>query len=155
TSSASWSSSSNSKATISSTGLATGVAAGPATITASATSANGTVVKGTTALNVVSAFAVAPNLNGTYAFSLLGADTRVSQFYEGSFVADGAGNITGVEDSNTSGGVHTNVALAGTYVVYADGRGQITFNANAIHSTGVTLRFILSRNGGSAWTLGK
>jgi hypothetical protein len=103
----------------------------------------------------VNAFAVAPTLNGTYAFTLLGADTRGSQFYAGSFVADGAGNIIGVEDSNTSGGVHSNTPLAGTYLVYPDGRGQITFNANAIHSTGVTLRFILSRNGGSTWTLGK
>src|SRR5581483_4818350 len=155
TSSASWSSSDNTRATVNSAGLANGVAAGVATITASSTAADGTVVTGATALNVVSAFAVAPNLSGTYAFTLLGADTRGSQLYAGSFVADGNGNISGVEDSNTSGGVHTNVALTGTYVVYPDARGQITFNSNAIHSTGVTLRFILSRNGGSTWTLGK
>ena len=155
TSSSTWSTSDQTKATISSSGLATGVAAGGAILTATATAADGSTVTGTTALNVVAAFPVAPNLSGTYAFSLLGADTRGSQFYVGSFVADGKGNLTGVEDSNTSSGVHTNVALAGTYFVYPDGRGQITFNSNAIYPTGVTLRFILSRNGGSTWTIGK
>lgn len=155
TSSVTWSSSDGSKASVNSAGLATGVGAGTANIMASATAANGTVVNATTALNVVSAFAVAPSLNGNYAFTMLGADTRGSQFYAGSFVADGNGNVTGVEDSNTSGGVHSDVALAGTYTVYPDGRGQISFNSNAIHSTGLTLRFILSRNGGSNWALGK
>ncbi len=155
TSSASWSSSDGSKATVNSAGLASGVGVGTASITASATAATGTVFTATTALNVVSAFAVAPNLSGAYAFTLLGADTRGSQLYAGSFVADGNGNITGVEDSNTLSGVHSNVSLAGTYVVYPDGRGQITFNANTIHSAGLTLRFVLSRNGGSTWTLGK
>ena len=155
TSSATWSSSDNTKATVNSSGLASGLSAGAATLTATAVAADGTSVSGSTALNVVTPFAVAPSLSGTYAFNLLGADTRGSQFYAGSFVADGHGNISGVEDSNTSSGVHTNVALSGTYFVYPDGRGQITFNANAIYPTGITLRFILSRNGGASWTLGK
>ena len=155
TSSATWSSSDGSKATVNSAGLASGVGVGTASITASATAATGTVVSASTTLNVVSAFSSAPSLNGAYAFTLLGADTRGSQFYAGSFVADGNGTITGIEDSNTLGGVHSNVSLAGTYVVYPDGRGQISFNANLIHSTGLTLRFILSRNGGSTWALGK
>src|SRR5581483_3424619 len=153
--SATWSSSDGSKATVNSAGLASGVGVGTASITASATAATGTVVSASTTLNVVSAFSSAPSLNGAYAFTLLGADTRGSQFYAGSFVADGNGTITGIEDSNTLGGVHSNVSLAGTYVVYPDGRGQISFNANLIHSTGLTLRFILSRNGGSTWALGK
>lgn len=145
-----WSSSDVSKAVIGGGGLASGVAAGAVTITAGATSADGTVVMGSTALSVVNPPVNKPTLNGSYAFSLISADIRGPQFYTGSFIADGNGNITfGVEDANTVAGVQLGISLGGTYVIYSDGRGTITFGSNAIHSSGLVLRFVLSSGGDS------
>jgi len=141
-----WASSNTSDATISASGLATGVAAGAVTITGQCTSADGTIVNATTALNVVQN--PIASLSGPYAFVMTGADTRGNQNFAGSFVADGNGNITsGVEDANTGAGLNTGVAFTGTYSMYPDGRGQIIVAANAIHPNGLTLRFILSNSG--------
>jgi uncharacterized protein YjdB len=146
TSTATWSASNFAKATISNTGLVTGVAAGPTNIIAAQTAADGTVITGSTALNVASG--VPPVLNGEYAFYLQGADSRGPQSYVGNFTADGSGNITGgAEDANTGAGVLANVAITGTYTLGMDGRGTITLNANSIHPTGIVLRFILASNG--------
>lgn len=146
-SSVTWSTSDLSKASINGAGLATAVAPGGVSINASGTSADGTVVSASTALDIVTPPATQPNLNGTYAFTLMSADSRGPRFYAGSFTADGSGNITtGQEDSNTAEGVHTQIGVSGTYQVFADGRGDIVFNSNAIHPTGLTLRFVLSSN---------
>ncbi|HVO79879.1 MAG TPA: hypothetical protein VMT28_04060 [Terriglobales bacterium] len=142
-----WASSDAAKARIdSASGAATAVAAGAVTITCTVTSADGSVLAANTALNVVTT--VYPPLQGRYAFTVFSADTRGPQFFFGSFVADGKGNLTGgVEDGNTGSGVAFD-SLAGTYNEYPDGRGTITFNPNAIHANGITLRFILAANGG-------
>jgi Bacterial Ig-like domain (group 2) len=140
TSSVTWSSSDNHIASISGSGLATGIAAGITTI--SATSAS---VTGSTALDVTSANFNNSLLNGDYAFTVTALDSRGPAFFAGTIQADGKGNLTGVEDANTAAGVATDVALTGTYNVFADGRGSMTVNASgglASH----TFRFILESN---------
>jgi uncharacterized protein YjdB len=159
TSSASWSSSDTGKATVDSAGLATGDAVGAVTITATRTSADGSIVIGSTALDVVTPFATPPTLNGNYAFTLMSADTRGPQLFAGSFHAnppDGNGHGTidsGVEDANTGAGVFIDT-LPGSYIIYPDGRGNISFGANAIHPSGITLRFILAASA-TNWSIGK
>jgi Putative Ig domain len=74
-------------------------------------------------------------LSGRYAFLLSGYDTHENRVAAaGSFVADGAGNITGgVEDLNDTG-VAPQASLtitSGTYSVGADNRGSITFTNSA------------------------
>nr|MBA3913911.1 Ig-like domain-containing protein [Terriglobales bacterium] len=117
-SAATWTSSSNSISTVHA-GLATGVAPGAVTITGKATSADGSVVTASTALDVVNASEVPPNLSGDYAFTLTSADSRGPVYFAGSFTADGNGVITGgVEDANSAAGVEQNVEVTGTYLVY-------------------------------------
>jgi hypothetical protein len=140
TASANWSSSNAVSATINSAGVATGAAAGPATITAAAGG-----MTATTALNVVNS--VYANFSGNYAFTLGAADTRGPTYFAGTVTADGNGNITGVEDSNTGSGVLQNVSVTGKYVIYPDGRGSITFNPNSCHPSGISLRVILTAGG--------
>jgi len=144
TSTAIWNSSDATKATVNA-GAATGVAVGPVTISASAAGVNGS-----TALNVVAS--VYSTFSGGYAFTLSSKDSRGPAFFAGAINADGNGNITGVEDSNTAAGVMQNVAVTGTYVIYPDGRGNIVFNANQCHPSGITLRVMLSA-GGTAGSL--
>ena len=132
TAAASWSSSNQAIATISN-GDAKGVAAGAVTISATAVSANAS-----TALNVVSN--VYADLVGSYVFTLTSADTRGPSFFAGEISADGNGNISGVEDGNTGNGVCQNVPVTGTYLIYPDGRGNITLDPNSCHSSGITLR---------------
>jgi uncharacterized protein YjdB len=140
TATAGWTSSDSTKATINSAGTATGVSAGPVEITAAVGS-----VTATTALNVVSK--TYASFSGSYAFTLTSADTRGPSFFAGAITPDGKGNIAGVEDSNTASGVLQNVAISGTYVVYPDGRGTITFNPNTCHPSGLSLRVILTSAG--------
>src|ERR1043166_5564320 len=81
------------------------------------------------------------NLNVSFAFSSTGSDAGGFLAVAGSFVADGEGHITsGTQDINSGAAVNTNVAVNGTYVVRADGRGTITLNSGAGTST---LNFVL------------
>jgi hypothetical protein len=87
------------------------------------------------------------NLNGPFAFSYTGSDAGGFLSVAGSFVADGAGHITsGTEDINSgvNNGVSPNVAMSGTYLVRADGRGTITLNSAAGNST---LDFVIVAGG--------
>lgn len=73
------------------------------------------------------------SLNGTYVFLVTQPDNNTGSgfaFNGGTFVADGAGNLTnGVEDQNSSAaGPLPNVAFTGAYTVGADGRGTATIN---------------------------
>jgi Putative Ig domain len=74
-------------------------------------------------------------LSGRYAFLLSGYDTHGNRVAAaGSFVADGAGNITGgVEDLNDrSAAPQAGLTInSGTYSVGADNRGTITFTNSA------------------------
>src|SRR5262249_7792736 len=145
TGTASWLSSDITKATMAGN-VATGVAAGPVTITVTGVSADGSNVSASTALNVVATSTIPP-LNGSYAFTLMSADTRGPQFFAGSFIVDGSGNVTaGVEDANTGSGIF-NDSLTGSYTSYPDGRGTIRFNPNAIHPNGIALRYIMASGG--------
>lgn len=71
------------------------------------------------------------SLKGQYAFSLTGVDGSTGAYYSqiGSFVADGAGNITGglADIVDLSGGTPAaQVSFTnGTYQIQANGRGQI------------------------------
>jgi hypothetical protein len=70
------------------------------------------------------------NINGSFAFSYTGTDAGGFLAVAGSFVADGAGNITsGTQDINSGAGVKTNAAISGAYTVRADGRGTATLNS--------------------------
>lgn len=85
------------------------------------------------------------NLNGPFAFSYTGSDAGGFLAVGGSFVADGAGHITsGTQDINSGAAVSTNVAVSGTYLVRADGRGTITMNSAAGNST---LDFVIVAGG--------
>lgn len=73
------------------------------------------------------------SLSGSYVFLVTQPDNNTGTgfaFRGGTFVADGAGNLTsGVEDENSSGaGLIPNVAFTGTYTVATDGRGMATVN---------------------------
>jgi hypothetical protein len=143
-----WTATAPSVASISSSGLATGLIAGQTTISASYNNS----FSSSTALNVVAPPASTMALNGDYAFSITAADSAGPSYYAGSFHAnspDASGNGTiasGIEDANTSAGVQQGVALAGSYIIYPDGRGTIAFNSNSIHPSGIALRFILASN---------
>jgi hypothetical protein len=85
------------------------------------------------------------NLSGPFAFSYTGSDAGGFLAVAGSFVADGAGHITsGTQDINSAAGISTNVAVSGTYLVRADGRGTITLNSTAGTST---LDFVIVAGG--------
>jgi hypothetical protein len=93
-----------------------------------------------------------PALDGDYAFFFTSRNASGPEFFVGSFTADGAGNLSGVEDASLGNGVQQNVPLIGSYFIYPDGRGQITFDQNSIHtlSSGITFRFVLTSGGSSA-----
>jgi hypothetical protein len=85
------------------------------------------------------------NLSGPFAFSYTGSDASGFLAVAGSFVADGAGNITsGTQDVNSGLGVKTNATVTGTYVVRADGRGTATLNSPAGNTT---LDFVIVASG--------
>jgi hypothetical protein len=88
----------------------------------------------------------AKTLSGPYAFSYKGNDSLGFRAVAGSFVADGAGNISsGVEDIQSFlTGVTTQVPIKGTYVVGPDGRGSATINTGL--SSAATWRFALTTN---------
>ncbi len=68
-------------------------------------------------------------LNGNYAFTFRGFNQGNVVVAAGSFVSDGAGNITGgVADFNSASGPQTNVAFAGTYSLDDNGHGTMTLN---------------------------
>lgn len=85
------------------------------------------------------------NLSGPFAFSYTGTDAGGFLAVAGSFVADGSGHITsGTQDINSGSAVSTNVAVNGTYLVRADGRGTATLNSPAGTST---LDFVIVAGG--------
>jgi hypothetical protein len=141
TSSATWSSSDASKATINA-GTATGVAPGVVTITVTNSGKSAS-----TALNVTSQSLGNSKLSGAYVFQLDGVDSNGPQFFVGMFQADGNGNInTGEADVNTAAGVQAIPlgSVKGTYTIFADGRGTAQLS---LGTSNVTFRFILSSDG--------
>lgn len=115
-----------------STGLITGTpAAGDVGTSApfqiSATQSGNTVTSGNLTLTVLAS--VNAELTGTYAFLLRGFVGGHSQTIAGSFIADGAGTITGgvLDINDASPSPKTDLTItAGSYSVGADNRGQLT-----------------------------
>jgi uncharacterized protein YjdB len=140
TTTANWTTSDTSKASAAAGGLVTAVSVGLVTINASSSG-----VTGSTALNMVNS--VYSAFTGPYVFTLTSHNSQGVAFFAGSISADAQGNISGVEDSNDSAGAQQNVAVSGTSVIYPDGRGLLTFNPNACHPSGITLRFALTSGG--------
>ena len=70
------------------------------------------------------------SLGGQFAFSIGGTNTSGHFVRAGSFVADGAGNLTSVLEDVTgaSGATPTPISTTGTYAVGADGRGTMKFS---------------------------
>jgi hypothetical protein len=75
-----------------------------------------------------------PSLKGTYvyqihAIALVNGVSIVPYRQVGVFTADGAGGITGTDDSSvTSAGT----PIQGSYQIFSDGTGQITFNTSSL-----------------------
>lgn len=69
------------------------------------------------------------SLKGSYVFTAAGTDpTDGDYFVAGSLQADGAGNVTGIEDVNLGSGVDSAVPVTGTYLVDSTGHGAFTLN---------------------------
>src|SRR5436309_11500658 len=82
------------------------------------------------------------SLNGTYVYQIHGQP--FSGFYReiGAFTADGAGHITaGSDDSSVNAG-GLPVSFTGSYQVFNDGTGSITFNNSGLGG-GITLAITL------------
>jgi hypothetical protein len=87
-------------------------------------------------------------LSGNYAFSVRGFDVSGLFVAAGSFVADGAGNISaGVMDINdTTGSFPINQTFTGTYSVGQSGLGFMTFNISPTGSRMFALSVTASGN---------
>jgi hypothetical protein len=115
-----------------STGLITGTpAAGDVGTSApfqiSATQSGNTVTSGSLTLTVLAS--INAELNGSYAFLLRGFVSGHAITIGGSFIADGAGNITGgvMDINDASPSPQTDLTItAGLYSVGTDNRGQLT-----------------------------
>ncbi len=84
----------------------------------------------TASLSVTIAGYSTSSLQGRFAFSLSGNNAAGHFSRAGSFVADGAGNLSSVlEDvTNTASATTTPISATGSYTVGADGRGTFQFN---------------------------
>jgi hypothetical protein len=85
------------------------------------------------------------SFQGPFAFSMSGSIASGAFFRAGSFVADGAGHLTGgLEDINDASGPTTApISFAGTYTIAADGRGTMQFNDGR---TPASFHFVLVNN---------
>src|SRR5260370_15045063 len=88
------------------------------------------------------------NLNGSYAFAVTGTNRGGFFTMAGSLAANGSGMITsGTVDINSPGtvGVVQNVAVTGTYIVHAEGRGTANLTGAGLPNT-LPLDFVLLSN---------
>jgi hypothetical protein len=114
---------------ITATGLYTAPASPPAsgTITVTATDAT------QTATGTISVVYSDQSLNGPYAFSYTGNDQSGYLAAAGSFLADGQGHITGIEDADSFlNGTAVAAPISGTYSVATDGRGTAVITRGGI-----------------------
>ncbi len=101
------------------------------------------------------------SLKGTYAFSMSGMDTSTANLgayfaRTGSFVADGAGNISSaVEDVVDLGSTVNQDTLTGKYNVLADGRGTIVLTDPSSNTLDLTMDLQSSSQGLLVETDGK
>ncbi len=88
------------------------------------------------------------SLNGSFVFTAAGTDPVDGDYFAaGSFTADGAGNLIGLEDVNLGSGVDANVPVSGTYLINANGSGTL----NLVDASGNkdTLAVQLDNSGGA------
>jgi hypothetical protein len=143
TSTASWGSTDTSVATVSS-GTVKGLKFGLISIKVHSGSANASTLVNVTQKNFSNG-----SLKGSYVFRITTPlSAGALQLELGSIKADGSGNITGVEDLNSSSGVQTEVSLKGTYSVLSDGRGTLKLDTTGLSSR--TFHFVLSSNSGAS-----
>jgi hypothetical protein len=88
------------------------------------------------------------SLKGQYAFAMSGEDLNQAFIARvGSFIADGAGNITmGLEDVNSVAGVNQVSFTGGTYAIQPNGRGTLTLS-NAVSSLQLSITLISNTKG--------
>ena len=82
------------------------------------------------------------SLKGNYAFSMSGMDPSTGAYFArtGSFVADGAGNISSVLEDVVDLGLSVNQStLSGKYDVLANGRGTIILTDNSGNTLDLTM----------------
>ena len=81
------------------------------------------------------------SLNGTYVYEIHG-HSAIGVYREvGAFTADGAGHITaGSDDSNLAG----NISFTGTYQIFNDGTGSISFNNSGLGSINLAITIVSS-----------
>ncbi len=91
------------------------------------------------------------NLNGTYAFSIVGSvNNSFSDFIAiaGAFTANGSGAITGgaldVNTSAVTSAATNNPITGGSYVITGDGRGKATLTTNTPLGSSIVVDFVLS-----------
>jgi len=130
--------------TISSTGLYTAPASVPAGATVQVVAASASNTSKTGSASVTIEAADNGKLNGPFAFLFQGFDAAGIYHAAGSFVADGKGGLTGVEDINRTSGPLTNQAFTGTYTIGPDNRGTFTITLDSVTST---FAFALSPSG--------
>ena len=95
----------------------------------------------TTIINTTGNYSSA-TLNGTYVYEIHGDIPGVSAYRQvGAFTADGAGHITaGSDDSNLAG----NIPFTGTYQVFNDGTGSISFNNSGLGAINLAITIVSS-----------
>jgi hypothetical protein len=86
-------------------------------------------------------------LHGYYAFSVRGFDPNGLFVAAGRFFADGNGNISaGVMDVNNTASLPANQTFTGTYSIFQDGLGSLTFNITGGGSRGFALSMMGNGN---------
>jgi hypothetical protein len=82
------------------------------------------------------------SLNGTYVYEIHGHVPGIGAYRQvGAFTADGAGHITaGSDDSNFAG----TVSFTGTYQIFNDGTGSISFNNSGLGSINLAITIVSS-----------
>jgi hypothetical protein len=73
------------------------------------------------------------SLSGNYAFLEQGVANGQSLVLGGILTADGAGNLTAVDDQNVGGTVTQNTSVTGSYSIASNGRGTATLSS--VHGT--------------------
>jgi hypothetical protein len=128
--------------------------AGTSNVTFQVTDSGSPAVSATQALSItVDPVAVNDNLlSGTYALTFAGWDNNGYVAMAGSFIADGAGAISGgVLDVTSLGSLSTNIAITGgSFTVAADNRGSFTLISSlgtwafrmSVDATGQKARFV-------------
>lgn len=137
--------------TVSPTSTASGVATtyfapstvpSPSQVTLTASSAVEVGITGSATISVGSS-AIAAKFAGDYALQFSGYDAGGAVAMAGEMTTDGAGNVTGMEDSTRPSGIQSGQAFTGTYTIGPDGRGSFTLTNSSDGAPLGTFQFAL------------